>query len=175
MQVNTFRTRDCVVLYKGDAYPVEIDITLAATGWPGGQGVMWASDPSDGFFVKRSDGLYAGFLLDGSNEGGDQFTGMTQAQRVYRIGTLCAGGWLIATRTFEKYTWASRQIPGGPLVPIVYTESDRLLFSNRGWLTKEDEWTLSGDPRAPNAYYIAFVVQAPTVSSGGFMSIQTSI
>lgn len=169
------RNRECVVLFKGDAYPVEIDDSLAATGWPGGQGVMWASNPKDGFFVKQSDGYYAGFLLDGSNESGDLYTGMTRNQPIYKIGTLCGGGWLIMTSTFERYTWDSRHGLGPPNVPIVYRESDRLVFSARGWLTSEDEWTKSGDPRAPNTYYIAFVVQAPTAANGYFITVQTSI
>jgi len=167
------RNRECVVLFKGDAYPVEIDNTLAATGWPGGQGVLWASNLKDGFFVRQSDGLYSGFLLDGSNESGDQLTGLTRSQPIYKIGTLCAGGWLIMTSTFERYTYASRLVP--PLVPITYRESDRLVFSNRGWWTNEDEWTLSGDPRAPNTYYIGFVCQVPTAANGYFMTLQTSI
>jgi hypothetical protein len=77
------------------------------------------------------------------------------------------------TTSFETYTWASRQ--AGPLVAITYAESDRLVFSNRGYWTSEDEWTLSGDPRAPNSYYIGFVAQIPTAANDYFMTIQTSI
>jgi hypothetical protein len=170
----TFRTRDCVVLYKGDAYPTEVDEELATQGWVGGQGVQWTTTAGDRFVVTRSDGLYAGFLLKGSNEVGDKFTAITQNQSYYRVATLCAGGWLIMTTAFERYTWASRT-GGGPLVEIVYQPSDRLVFSNRGLWTVEDEFTLSGDPRAPNDYYIGFVVQAPTVDNDYFMTIQTSI
>jgi hypothetical protein len=100
---------------------------------------------------------------------------MDHSQQVYQIATLCAGGWVIITVAFEKYTWASRQM--GPLVPLVYAESDRLVFSNRGWWTKEDEWTLSGDPRAPNDYYIGYVVQPPGVGGNDedYITIQVSI
>jgi len=168
-----FRNRDCVTLVKGDAYPAEVSAALAAQGWPGGQGVQWVSDPGDRFVVGRSEGLYAGFLLKGSNESGDQYTAITQNQPYYRVATLCAGGWLIMTTSFERYTWASRM--AGPLVEIPYQESDRLVFSNRGLWTREDEWTLSGDPRAPNDYYIGFVCQAPAAANGYFMTIQTSI
>lgn len=170
----TFRNRDCVTLYKGDAYPVEVNTDLALNGWMGGQGVQWVEDPMDRFIVGRSDGLYAGFLLKGSNELGDDYSAITRNQPLYRIATLCAGGWLIMTRAFERYTWASR-IGGGPLVEISYQISDRLVFSNRGFWTKEDEWVLSGDPRAPNDYYIGFVAQIPTESNDYFMTIQTSI
>lgn len=169
----TPRFRDCVVLFKGDAYPCEVDSELALNGWPGGQAVQWTPDPGDRFMVTRSDGLYAGFLLKGSNESGDRFTAITQNQPIYRVATLCAGGWLIMTTAFERYTWASRQL--GPLVEIVYQESDRLVFSNRGWWTNEDEWVLSGDPRAPNSYFIGFVVQVPSDANNHFMTIQTSI
>jgi len=170
----TFRNRDCVVLYKGDAYPVEVDASMATTGWAGGQGVMWVSDPGDRFVVGFSDGLYAGFLLKGSNESGDMYTGITQNQPYYRVATLCAGGWLIMTTAFERYTWASRT-GGGPLVEIPYQVSDRLVLSNRGLWTREDEWTLSGDPRAPNDYYIGFVAQVPDAANDYFMTLQTSI
>jgi len=61
------------------------------------------------------------------------------------------------------------------LVAIVYTASDRLVFSLRGYWTKEDEWTLSGDPRAPNNYFIGFVTQAPNTVTQGYLGVQTSI
>ena len=168
------RTRDCIVLFKGDAYFCEVADSLAASGWTGGQGVKWSQNTKDGFFVEQSDGFYAGFLLWGSDEPSDRYTAMTENQVVYKFGTLCAGGWLIMTTAFERYTWLSRQGPG-PLVEIVYTESDRLVFSNRGLWTNEDEWTLALDPRRPNVYYIGFVAQAPTAENGYYMTIQTSI
>jgi hypothetical protein len=87
---------------------------------------------------------------------------------------LGAGGWLISTLAYEKYTYLSRMGPG-PLVPIEYHASDRLVFSLRGYWTTEDEWTLSGDPRAPNNYYIGFVAQAPSAATSGYMTIQVSI
>lgn len=168
------RTRDCIVLVKGDSYPVAISDALATGGWQGGQGVQWSTPTRDNFVVTYSDGLYAGFLLWGSDELGDKHTGMSGNQPHYRFATCGAGGWLITTRTYERYTYASR-IGGGPLVPIVYSASDRLVFSLRGWLTKEDEWTLSGDPRAPNTYYIAFVSQPPTAATEYYLGVQVSI
>lgn len=168
------RTRDCIILTKGDAYPVTVDTSLANGGWKGGQAVQWVASVKDEFLVTNSDGLYAGFLLWGSDESSDQFTAMTRNQPAYRFATVGAGGWIIMTTSFEQYTYASR-IGGGPLVPIVYHASDRLVFSLRGYWTKEDEWTLSGDPRAPNTYFIGFVVQAPSAITEGYMTIQVSI
>lgn len=168
------RNRDVIVLFKGDAYPVTISSEMAAGGWPGGQGVKWAASDQDEFLVTYSDGLYAGFMLWGSNEISDQYTGMTQNQVVYRFGTCCAGGWQISTITYERYTWESRQGPG-PLVEIDYHASDRLVFSLRGLWTTEDEFTLSHDPRAPNNYYIAFVSQVPSETTNWYMGVQTSI
>lgn len=168
------RTRDCVILVKGDAYPVAIDDNLAINGWKGGQAVQWTSSPKDEFLVTYSDGLYAGFMLWGSDESSDQYTAMSRNQPVYRFATVGAGGWQILTTSYERYTYASR-VGGGPLVPIDYQESDRLLFSLNGFWTKEDEWTLSGDPRAPNSYYIGFVSQAPTILTNFYMGIQVSI
>lgn len=167
------RNRDCHVLYKGDAYPVAISDALLTQGWPGGQGVMWSDSALDEFQVTFSDGLYGGFLLDGSNEIADQWIGMVGTQLKYRTATFCAGNWVISTRTYEHDTWASRQ--GGPVVPIQYMPGDRLVFSNRGLWTKEDEWALSGDPRGSNQYYLGSVSQAPTPDNNNYMTVQTSI
>ena len=168
------RTRDCVILVKGDAYPVTISEEMAIHGWAGGQAVQWGASTKDDFTVTYSDGLYAGFMLWGSDESSDQFTAMTRNQPHYRFATIGAGGWHILTRTFERYTYASRQ-SGGPLVPIEYHASDRLVFSLRGFFTLEDEWSLAGDPRAPNDYYIAFVTQSPTPQNNHYLGVQVSI
>lgn len=167
------RDRECIILVKGDTYPVTVDSVLATQGWKGGQAVQWTAPTQDEFLVTRSNGLYAGFMLWGSSEVGDQFTAMTQNQPYYRFGTVGAGGWHILTTTFERYTYASRQV--GPLVPITYNASDRLLFSLRGYWTSEDEWSLSGDARAPNTYFIGFVTQAPSSLTNFYLGIQVSI
>lgn len=167
------RERDCYVLFKGDAYPVSISQAMKSQGWQGGQGVQWADSALDEFLVTFSDGLYGGFLLWGSNETPDILTGLTGNQPLYGFGTLCAGGWLIATRTFERYTWASRQV--GPLVENTYVVGERVRFSLRGFWTKEDEWTLSGDPRGANGYFVGSVVQAPSADNDHYITLQTSI
>jgi len=168
------RTRDCIILVKGDALPVSVDELLAREGWRGGQAAQWVSSTKDELLVTRSTGLYAGIFLWGSDEDSDQHTAMTRSQPYYRYATIGAGGWHILTTSFERYTYASRT-GGGALVPIEYHASDRLVFSLRGFFTKEDEWTLSGDPRAPNSYYIAFVSQAPSASTNYYMGLQVSI
>lgn len=167
------RTRDCIILVRGDAYAVAVDDTLAVQGWQGGSGVKWALSLADRPTVTRSDGYYAGFALWGSNESSDQYTAMSGQFPTYKFLVLGAGGWLIATRSFEQYTYASRH--AGPLVPLTYTASDRLIFSLRGLWTKEDEWTLSGDPRGANEFYIGFVAQAPSPVTSQYMTIQVSI
>jgi hypothetical protein len=168
------RTRDCIILVKGDAYAVAVSPALAAAGWKGGQGVQWTPSVRDEPTVKLSDGYYAGFALWGSDESSDQFTSQTRQFPAYQYLVFGAGGWLISTSTYERYTYLSR-IGGGPLVPLTYNASDRLVFSLRGYWTKEDEWTLSGDPRAPNSYYIAFVAQVPSPVTSDYMTIQVSI
>lgn len=170
------RTRDCVVLYKGDAFAVSVDGLMRQGGWQGGQGVQWIDSARDEFAVTYSDGQYGGFLLWGSNESSDQFISMVEQQPAYGYGIFCMGGWLILTRTFEQHTWASRT-GGGPLVPVAYAVGDRLRFSLRGFWTKEDEWTLSGDPRAPNEAQIGTVVQAPVANAIGipYLTIQTNL
>jgi hypothetical protein len=173
------RSRDCIILVKGDAYPVTVDDALVNQGWAGGQGVKWVAPTLDEFLVTLSDGYYAGFMLWGSNESADEYTAMTRNQPYYKFGTVGAGGWHILTTSFEQYTFLSRQ-SGGPLVPLVYHASDRLVFSIRGFWTKEiTEWVDSGIPdlvaRGFNTYYIGFVTQAPTSYTNFYMGVQVSI
>jgi hypothetical protein len=170
-----FRTRDCVVHFKGDTYPVAVHPDLITAGWPGGQGVMWCDSPLDEFRVKQSDGVYGGFLLWGSEESGDQLTGSSGNQLVYGYAILCTGGWLVSFNTYERYTWDSRNGIGLPNVPIVYTVGERLVYSNRGWFTNEDEFTKVADPRAPNHYYVAYVVQVPRAGNDWRLVLQTAI
>lgn len=167
------RDRDVYVLEKGDAYPCSISQNMIQNGWQGGQGVRWIDSDIDEFLVDYSDGTYGGFLLWGSNESSDQFTSMTGNQPLYGTAVFCGGSWLIATRTFEVYTWESRQV--GPLVPLVYPVGARILFSLRGLFTTEDEWSPSGDPRAPNTYYIGNIVQTPVAANNNYLVLQTSI
>lgn len=167
------RERDCYVLFKGDAYPVAVSQAMQTQGWQGGQGVQWIDSPRDEFLVSFSDGLYGGFMLWGSDEASDKFTSLTGNQPLYGFGVICAGGWLIATRTFERYTYASRQ--AGPLVELSYIVGERVRFSLRGFWTKEDEWTLSGDPRGANGFFVGSVVQAPSADNNHYITLQTSI
>jgi hypothetical protein len=167
------RDRDCYILSKGDAFAVSVTQGLAASGWQGGQAVQWVDSLVDEFLVEPSDGLYGGFLIWGSNEVSDRFTGLTFTQPTYGYGVLGVGGWLIATRTYERYTYASRVSP--PFVENVYVPGEPLRFSLRGYWTKEDEWTLSGDPRAPNGFTTGCVVQSPTSDNNFYLTVQTSI
>ena len=167
------RTRDMVTFKKGDAYAVSVAPSLARDGWLGGQGVQWVDGGRDDFVVEASDGAAQGFLMWGSDESSDKFTAMTRNQPVYEFSVLGFGGWLFSTITFERYTWASRQV--GPLVETVYAPQDELVFSLRGRWTNEDEWTLSGDPRAPNANVAGVVVQPPSSVTDGYLTIQARI
>ena len=153
-----FRTRDVVVLKKG------------VSGWAGGQGVSWASTGRDELSVAASTGLPHGFLLWGSDESPDQFTSMTRNQPAYQYAVLGFGGWVLATRTYERYTLASRT--SGPLVPLVYPAQARILMSLRGLFTIEDEWTLSSDPRGANTNVIG-VVARPSVEN--YLTLQLRI
>lgn len=169
-----FRTRDVIVFVKGTTFTVPVTPRAATLGWQGGLFFQWTQPVGDQMLVDLSDGLYGGFALFGSSESSDQFTSMTGNQPAYQYVTLGAGGWLIATTAFEKYTYLSRT-GGGPLVPIDYHASDRLLISLRGFLTKEDEFTLSGDPRAPNNYFISFLAQRPIPERNNYMTVQISV
>jgi len=166
------RTRDCTLFFKGDAYPVTVDATMIVAGWPGGIGVQWTAGTNDERTVTFSDGHYGGILLWGSDETGDQYTAMTENQLEYRLATFVAGGSLISTTAYERYTWASRQI--GPLVAIVYAINEPLYFSLRGYWTNEDEATLSGAAWAPN-FFSGFVAQLPKANNDYRLGIQTSL
>ena len=168
-----FRTRDCVVFFKGDSYAVTISPAMHQGGWFGGQAAMWTNSPIDEFMVTYSDGMYGGFMLWGSNEPSDQYVSFVQNQTAYNYTVLCLGGWLLSTTTYERYTYASRI--SGPLVPITYTTGQRLLFSLRGYWTNEDEWDLSGDPRGSNGYFVGSVVQVPSSLNENYLGIQTAI
>lgn len=166
------RARDVIMFFKGDSYTVTLSPAMIAAGWAGGQGVMWTAGVDDERTVTFSDGRYGGFLIWGSDEESDRFTGMTGNQAAYKFATLFAGGSLLSTRTYEQYTWASRQ--AGPLVPIVYRPNDILYFSLRGWWTNEDEATLSLAPYAPN-FFTGFVSQVPKASNNYFLGVQTGL
>lgn len=166
-----FRSRDCIVFVKGDSIPVAVDNELIQNGWTGGSGAAWVDSAADNFLVTRSDGEWGGFFIWGSNEEADQYTAITNQFPYYGYGQLLFGGNIISTSSFEQYTWASRN--AGPLVPLVYNAQDQLRFSLRGLWTKEDEWTLSGDPRAPNNNINGVVVQVPKPSNNNFLAIQT--
>lgn len=168
------RTRDCIILLRGDAIGVVIDDAMAKKGWVGGMGIQWTTPTKDEPTVTLSDGLYSGFVLWGSDESSDQFTSLTGQFPHYHYAVQGAGGWHIFTKAFEQFTYLSRVGPG-PLVPIVYKASDRLVFSLSSRWTSEDEWILSGDPRAPNNYFIGFVTQAPSAANQFYLGVQVSI
>jgi hypothetical protein len=170
--MDLIRSRDCILLFKGDSQTVAMSDAMVAGGWTGGQGVQWVDSPNDVRAVTYSKGLYGGFLVWGSDETGDQFTSMTRNQVVYRAATMFSGGCLISTTSYERYTYASRL--GGPLVPIVYKANDILYFSLRGLWTNEDELTLSNDPLKP-CFFTGFVAQVPKSANNFWLGVQTSL
>lgn len=167
------RTRDCIIFYRSDCYPVRASSVMLAAGWSGGQGVGWVDAPDDSFMVGFTDGLFGGFTIWGSDEPADQFTSFVGNQLETGYIVFCAGSWRISTSTYEKYTYASRQ--AGPLVPITYVEGTKLRFSLRGLWTVEDEWTLSSDPRGSNQSFGGIVMQAPSALNNYYLGVQTSL
>jgi hypothetical protein len=168
------RSRDCIVLFKGDSTTVTVSSAMVAGGWAGGQGVQWVGVSQDDRVVTYSSGLYGGFLVWGSDETGDRYTAMTNQQTTYRYATMFFGGSLISTSTYERYTYASRI--SGPLVPLVYSPNDPLYFSLRGLFTNEDELSQQtpSNPLAP-AFFVGFVAQIPKAQNNYWLGIQTSM
>jgi len=164
------RARDCIIFYKRDTHPVAIHPDMVEQGWPGGQGVQWVDSTNDERMVTFSDGLYGGFLVWGSDEVGDRFTSMTKQQPHYKYAQMFNGGCLIATSSYERYSYASRT-GGGPLIPLVYRANQAVYFSKRGLWTNEDELTLSGDPRSP-CFFTGYVAQVPKSVNSNFLGIQ---
>jgi hypothetical protein len=167
-----FRSRDCVVWFKDDSFTVTVAQAMVSGGWPGGQGVQWVGSTADEFIVSYARGRYAGFLVWGSDEEGDDFASMTRNQPHYRFATMLFGAALMGTTSYERYTYASRL--AGPLVPLVYTPNQELFLSLRGLWTPEDELTLSGDPEAP-AQVAGYVAQLPKSTNSLFLGIQTAM
>lgn len=168
-----FRSRDCTVFFKDDAYTVTVDAALVSLGWPGGQGVQFVGSvgsADDLAVVSFSRGFFGGFLVWGSDEAGDDFTAMARNQPQYQFATMMSGSALIATSSYERFTIASRLVP--PLVPLIYTVDEPLYLSLRGLWTNEDELTIIGDPSAP-AVMAGFVTQRPREDNNFFLSIQT--
>ena len=151
-----FKSRDLNVYLRGKTFTVAASPALLQSGWVGGSGLQWA----DGVFwtASQSDGERgAGIALWGSSESSDAWTSLAGSALAYGQIVVGSGSWVVSTRSFEQYTWASRQ--AGPLVPLVYTAQARLRWSLRGLLTVEDEWDLSGDPRGPNPHIVGQVIQ----------------
>lgn len=167
------RTRDVIIFVSDLTVPVMLDDVMIQAGWVGGTAVKWIPSPDDNFLATFSDGTYGGFILEGSKEDIDQYSSYTGNQLKYRFGVACTGTWIISTIAFEKYTLQSRLVP--PLVPNVYTVGQRLRFSNRGLWTPQDEWFISGDPRAPNNFLVGSIVQAPGPENNYYLTVQTAI
>lgn len=172
------RTRDVVVFYKGGSYTTNVAPSTLSGGWVGGQGFQWTApmtSDTNSLALKSDGSSYGGLALYGSDESSDKWTAMTGQQIAYGYVVLMIGNWLIglSPNSYERYTYASR-VGGGPLVPIDYHASDRLLLSLRGLVTIEDEYTLSGDPRAPNSAVLGYVAQAPIPERSNYLTIQLS-
>jgi hypothetical protein len=164
--------RDCTIYFRGDSQTVAVHPDLVTSGWPGGVGVQWCDAQEDVRMVQASHGLYGGFLVWGSNEDADRYLSSSGQMPHLRYATLFVGGSLMHTSTYERFTWASRQV--GLSAPLEYKINDPLYFSLRGYWTNEDEMTLSGHSEAP-CFFTGFVSQLPKESNQWRLGIQTSL
>jgi hypothetical protein len=136
--IEGYLTRDCSLLQKGDSIPVKLSSSLARRGWTGGTFVRWVDDGTGDPCVTLANGLFCAFLPFGSDEVGDRYTAMTRQNPTYRYATAYFGGNFMATTSYERYTYGSRNGPG-PLVPLVYAPQQILYVSENGLITNEDE------------------------------------
>lgn len=152
------RGRDCIVQMKDWSLPVAV--ASGFNSWTGGVGVQWTGTNTGNsrFEVTLGVGQASGILVNGNIEAGDQFTSITDTAGTYRIATLFGGGFVVSTRSFEKYTLASRLV--NSQVPLVYVPDTPLYISLRGLWTIEDELTIIGAANAP-CQQTGWVTQAP--------------
>lgn len=143
--LDQYLNRQCPIFHKGDSMPIQISTALAARGWLGGEFVKWHDDGTGQPTVTIADGRYCGFMPFGSNEPSDQYTSMTGQNPLYKYITMFFGGNFLATTTYEKYTYISRNGPG-PLVPLVYTAQQFLYVSENGKITNQDESDVAVNP-----------------------------
>lgn len=135
---------------------------------------MWSDGPGSEFQVTYADGgRGSGFALWGSMEDSDRFISMVGVQPAVGYVVMGSGSWVFSTISFEVYTYTSRLAP--PLVVNTYQPGQKLFWSLRGLWTVEDEWSLSGDPRAPNEDPVGFVVQPPSSYNNHYLGIQTTL
>lgn len=165
-----FRTRDCILWSKRDLTTVVVSNDMVANGWAGGQGVQWFGVVGDERVVTYSEGHFGGYLVWGSDESADQYTAMTRQHLTYQYGVMAFGGSLMATTTYERYTYNSR-LSGGPLIALTYTANVPLYLSLRGLWTLEDELSLVSSPLAP-APVAGFAAQIPKSVNSNFLGVQ---
>lgn len=167
--VEVLRSRDCIVWSKSAITTVAVSDAMVSSGWAGGQGVQWTNSLGNERVVTYSNGLFGGYLIWGSNESSDQYTAMTKQHIAYKYGVMVFSGSLMATTTYERYTYASRL--AGPLVPLSYTSNQPLRLSLRGYWTNEDEMSVTSHVQAPSPV-VGFVAQIPKSVNNNFLGIQ---
>ena len=172
------RGRDCILFFKSDSHVVTVGDEMLAGGWAGGQIATWKDVGTDERTVTYSNGYYGGVLIWGSNESADQWTAMTGQQLTARTAVMFAGGNLLSTSSYERYTWTSRRDhainPANPLIPIIYQPNSILFASLRGLWTTEDELSLSGSLLAP-CFFTGMVLQVPKLLNNYFLGVQTGL
>lgn len=177
-----YASRDLVLFHKGDTATFKIHPSLANRGWSGGQFLRWVDDGSGEPCLGLADGRYCGFAAFGSDEVADRFTTMTRQNEVYQYVGLFFGGNFIATRTYEKYTYASRH--SGPLVPLTYESQQFLYVSENGKITPEDESDPAvnpgglfpdGSPIEIRFLFFGLCAVPPTAATNGFIYVQTNV
>jgi len=169
-------SRDVAVYVRGLTLTASVEASTVNSGWVGGLGFNWTvSSGLTPIVASVSDGLVGGLALHGSDERDDRWLSSTQTQPGYRYCTLMLGSWIIGLnpRSYQNYTYASRQ--AGPLQPLVYLPNDDLYIGLDGKVTKEDEWSLSLDPRAPNTRSIGSVCLGPSERNSRYLILQTGI
>mgnify|MGYP000908261228 CR=1 FL=1 len=177
-----YLNRDVALFHRGDSATFKVSAAAAAAGWSGGTFMKWVDDGSGEPTLGIADGRYCGFAAFGSDEPGDRFTAMTGQNPHYRYAALYFGGNFLATRTYEKYTYASRH--SGPLVPLSYHAQQFLYVSENGKLTPEDESDVAvnasgefpdGSPITERFLFFGLCAVPPSSKTNGYVYVQTNV
>ena len=164
--------------FPGDRFPVHPVASLRATGWVGGQWVMYtASEYGLPWCVQKSDGTKgAGFLLFASENYANQAAGAGQnytSMQWRSSPSVAASGASVVTminggsRTYFKNYETVALDAGGNRTngAIVYNYGDELRVSENGLLCNDSDAFVQAATGAASSLLVGYCVDPPSASN----------